>query len=241
MKTTAAKGDAHLHTVFSDGTNTAAEMVRAAKEIGLHFVVITDHARRDSTHVLEYFQELELLKAHCKDLRIKTGLEVKFLDEQGTVDCKLQWVSSLDYLVVSFHTFPQDVLRVHGVEGFKSAWFRTVQHFATKQVPSLKAANPAVELVLGHPFSMWKKAGLEPRPEEILDLVSVANAYGFALEINVNPKHFPGIEYATIVSRTCYRYTYGSDAHSAEELTEVAPQILVIQELVCGVGDSFNA
>ncbi len=33
----------HCHTVFSDGTETPHELVRRAKEIGLHGVAITDH------------------------------------------------------------------------------------------------------------------------------------------------------------------------------------------------------
>ncbi|WP_289098762.1 PHP domain-containing protein [uncultured Bifidobacterium sp.] len=35
--------DMHCHTVFSDGTETPHELVRRAKEIGLHGVAITDH------------------------------------------------------------------------------------------------------------------------------------------------------------------------------------------------------
>ncbi|MCR4419331.1 MAG: hypothetical protein NUV99_04240 [Clostridia bacterium] len=206
-------------------------MARAAEEFGLRFIVFADHARRNSTYVERYCFALETLRASCKCVAIKTGLEVKFLNAEGVVDCKPEWIPLLNCLIVSFHSFPQEAFMVHGKQAFKSIWFRTVQRFGEKEVPLLRTLNPDLELVLGHPFSMWKRWGLEPGQEEIADLVAIANSYGFALEINVNPKHFPGFDYATIVPRMCHRYTYGSDAHSVEELRVLAPRILAMQHL----------
>ena len=35
--------DLHTHSIYSDGTQTPAAIVRAAKEAGLAFVALTDH------------------------------------------------------------------------------------------------------------------------------------------------------------------------------------------------------
>lgn len=44
-------GALHVHTVHSDGKETAAEAARLAREAGLHFIAITDH--NNTTHQLE--------------------------------------------------------------------------------------------------------------------------------------------------------------------------------------------
>ena len=38
------KGDLHCHTVASDGKYTIEEMAHAARELGLEYLVITDHS-----------------------------------------------------------------------------------------------------------------------------------------------------------------------------------------------------
>ena len=53
-------GGVHLHTVHSDGRNTAADTCRRAREAGHDFVVLTDH--NNTTHQLEPVDEPELLR-----------------------------------------------------------------------------------------------------------------------------------------------------------------------------------
>src|SRR4051812_34373020 len=38
------RGDLHMHTVLSDGRNTAEEMALAARDLGLEYIAITDHS-----------------------------------------------------------------------------------------------------------------------------------------------------------------------------------------------------
>jgi len=38
------KGDLHVHSTFSDGTDTVETMARKAKEMGYEWLVISDHA-----------------------------------------------------------------------------------------------------------------------------------------------------------------------------------------------------
>src|SRR5215210_4785639 len=38
------RGDLHMHTVLSDGRNTAEDMVLAARDLGLEYVALTDHS-----------------------------------------------------------------------------------------------------------------------------------------------------------------------------------------------------
>jgi hypothetical protein len=53
-------GALHLHTVHSDGTLTAGQLSRAARQAGLDFIAITDH--NNTTHQLEAVAEEGLLR-----------------------------------------------------------------------------------------------------------------------------------------------------------------------------------
>lgn len=53
-------GGLHMHTLHSDGALTAASLVRAAREEGLDFIVITDH--NNTTHQLEPIEPDGLLR-----------------------------------------------------------------------------------------------------------------------------------------------------------------------------------
>ena len=36
-------GALHIHTIFSDGTGTVKEIAEAADEVGLDYIILTDH------------------------------------------------------------------------------------------------------------------------------------------------------------------------------------------------------
>lgn len=65
--------DLHLHSLFSDGTSSPAELVRIAKESGLRAIALTDHdtvegidefLAQDKTSNLELFSGLEISATH---------------------------------------------------------------------------------------------------------------------------------------------------------------------------------
>ena len=45
MTITDILADLHMHTNWSDGLNTVQEMVNGAKDLGYHYLAITDHSR----------------------------------------------------------------------------------------------------------------------------------------------------------------------------------------------------
>jgi len=68
--------DTHVHTKFSDGSNTVAEVVEKAREYGCGALAITDHADRTLTAgTLEYQAAIEAARAANPDLTILAGLE----------------------------------------------------------------------------------------------------------------------------------------------------------------------
>ena len=92
--------DLHLHTVFSDGKNTAEEMVQEAVRRGLETVGISDHSSGDPCgmkleRVAAYKAEIARLKEkYAGQIRVLCGLERDLLTDD---------FSEYDYIIGSVH------------------------------------------------------------------------------------------------------------------------------------------
>lgn len=95
--------DLHMHTVFSDGKNTAEEMVREAIRKGLETVGISDHSSGDpcgmklEENVLYKAEIGRLKKKYAGQIRVLCGLERDFLTDD---------FSEYDYTIGSVHWLP---------------------------------------------------------------------------------------------------------------------------------------
>ena len=110
--------DLHMHTVWSDGTNTAEEMVQEAIRKGLETVGISDHSSGDPCGmkmetVPEYKAEIARLKAkYAGKIRVLCGLERDFIsDDFRPYDYVIGSVHYLylDGQYVAIDEYPEDV------------------------------------------------------------------------------------------------------------------------------------
>ena len=113
------KEDGHMHTcTFSDGKNTAEEMIKVAGEIGLTRIVITDHSKpilnayarnmgwdvEPRVNRAEYKERLQGIQENGVEVII--GLETDLLDENGNI-CDYNWDPRFkeDWLILSAHAY----------------------------------------------------------------------------------------------------------------------------------------
>ncbi len=104
------RGDLHMHTKATDGSNTIEEMAETAKKMGYEFVAITDHTK--STRVAGGLTEKEAL-AHLKKIdranrnisgiNIIRGMEVDILPD-GTMDYPDAVLKEIDIVLASVHS-----------------------------------------------------------------------------------------------------------------------------------------
>ncbi len=94
--------DFHTHTTFSDGKNTAEDMILHAISMGLVSIGISDHASGDNDYsmkkedILPYRRELARLKEKYKgQIEILSGIE---LDADG-----IDTAEGYDYAIASVH------------------------------------------------------------------------------------------------------------------------------------------
>jgi putative hydrolase len=104
------RGDCHTHSDWSDGGSPIPEMAQAAIDVGLDYIVLTDHSPRLTVangltperlrHQLEVVRGLN---AELAPFRILTGIEVDILDD-GSLDQEPELLDELDIVVASVHS-----------------------------------------------------------------------------------------------------------------------------------------
>jgi DNA polymerase (family 10) len=102
------QGMVHCHTTYSDGKNTILEMARAAHELGMKYITITDHS--PSAHYARGVT-LDRLKAQWDEIaaaqaevpvRILRGTESDILSD-GSLDFPDSVLEQFDLVIASIH------------------------------------------------------------------------------------------------------------------------------------------
>ena len=103
------RGDLHMHSNWSDGRDSAEEIVLAARQLGYEYVAITDHSRRAfASHTLaaedvpRQREEIELLRSRIHGIDILHGIEVDMLTD-GSLDFEDEVLEGFDIVLASLH------------------------------------------------------------------------------------------------------------------------------------------
>ncbi|MFE9040635.1 PHP domain-containing protein [Streptomyces sp. NPDC012421] len=204
----ASTGDCHLHSDWSDGGSPLEDMADAARVLGHHWAVLTDHSPRLTiAHGLSAEQlerQLEAVAAVNSrmgpDFRLLTGIECDILDD-GSLDQDADLLGRLDIVVASVHS------RLRSEPGPMTA--------------RLLAAvrNPRVD-VLGHCTGRIITGRVRPQSRFDAEAVFAACAEsGTAVEINCRPERRdpPDDLLAQAAAAGC-RFAVDTDAHAPEQL-----------------------
>ncbi len=99
------KIDLHTHSISSGHAfNTIYELAQAASEKGLELIAITDHGpnMEGSAH-LEYFSMVKRVPRELFGVKILFGCEANIIDHDGTLDIPIEYLKSLDIVLIGFH------------------------------------------------------------------------------------------------------------------------------------------
>jgi len=104
------RGDLHVHSDWSDGTATIADMAAAARQRGYAYIAITDHSQRvtvahglDPERVARQIGEIDRLNDKVKDIVVLKGVEVDILPD-GRLDLPDKILARLDVVVAAVHS-----------------------------------------------------------------------------------------------------------------------------------------
>ena len=103
------RGDLHMHSTWSDGRNTIADMVSASKQIGYEYVAITDHSERAwssrklaAEDVPRQREEIEALRGRMRGIDVLHGIEVDIMHD-GSLDFDDELLEGFDIVLASLH------------------------------------------------------------------------------------------------------------------------------------------
>ena len=202
------RGIFHVHTTWSDGTASIADMARAAVEAGYAYIGISDHSRAasyahglDVDRLAEQRAAIEKARADVPQIHILHGIEVDVMDD-GTLDLPDDCLAKLDFVVASLHMSFQ--------LGHAAQTKRIVRALAHPLVTIL--GHPTGRLLLGRPGYTF----------ELDDVARAAAQSGAALEINASPQRLDLAP--AMIKRAAElgaRFCINPDAHDPREVANV--------------------
>ncbi len=167
------RGVFHVHTTFSDGSATPAEMAAAAQERGWGYLGVSDHSRtavyahglRLET-VAEQRSEIERLNAANPDFRLMAAIECDILPD-GSLDYPDEVLAAFDFVIASVHSA-----------------FRQSEADMTRRI--IRAMENRYVGALGHPTGRILLAR-DGYGVDLGAVVAAAAATGTVIEINASP------------------------------------------------------
>ncbi|MDO8443039.1 MAG: DNA polymerase/3'-5' exonuclease PolX [bacterium] len=197
-------GDLHVHSVWSDGSNSIEEMARAAIERGLGYIVISDHSKHlgvahglDEKRLKQQWKEIDAvnkkLEKEGEDFKILKGTECDILKD-GSMDFSDEILKQFDVVGASVHSS-----------------FNLSEEEQTERIK--KAMENKNVDILCHPTGRIINQR-EPYKVSIDEIIKVAKETGTILEINSFPNRLDlKDEYIKKCVEAEVKMSIGSDAH----------------------------
>lgn len=171
------KGDLHIHTKESDGSNTIEEMAEYAMKKGYQYLAVTEHSKAvgiahglDEKRLLKQIEEIDKINAQFEiqnsKFRILKGVEVD-IKADGSLDLDKKVLEKLDIVVGAVHSK-----------------FNMPEEEMTKRV--LKAIETGVVNIIAHPTGRLLTSR-EPYPINMAEVMEAAKRHRVIMELNSYP------------------------------------------------------
>ena len=201
-------GELHAHTTSSDGSNSIAQLARAAQERGYDYIGITDHSQSlkiaGGVTVEDLWKQIRFidkLNARAGGIRILKSAEVDIL-ETGALDYPDDLLRELDYTVCSVHSR-----------------FGLGKIEQTERI--LRAMDNRYFNILGHATGrlLLKRPGYDI---DIARIIAHAKQNGCFFEINSSPDRLDlSAEHARLAGVAGVKIAVTTDAHGVREFATV--------------------
>lgn len=221
------RGTFHVHTTWSDGRNSVAEMLAASKERGFEYVGISDHSPNASyaggltvDRLREQQKELAREEKEVAPMRVFRGTEADIMLD-GSIDYGPKVLGSFDFVIASVHSkfsMPKDEM--------------------TERI--LKALDDPHVTFLGHMTGrlLLSREGYTFDYDRVFER---AGQRAVMIEINGNPNRLD-IDWR-LIKRALDRgviFSINPDAHSIRELSAVISGTWVARKAGLSAKEIFN-
>ena len=217
-------GDYHMHTKYSDGRATVADMVEAARLKGLAEVGIADHGPanmgtgvKNNNTYLKIKEETKYLASHFPQLKIKVSAEADIVGLKGELDISKRIIEELDYLLVGLHPYVIPI-------DFGTAWNYVLGNQLVKIKKGLREkvkninTKSLIDTLYKHDVLAVTHPGLK-MDIDYQELAKVCVKTDTALEINTGHT-FPKVDDILLIADSGVNFIVNSDAHFPETVGE---------------------
>ncbi len=221
------QGVFHVHTTWSDGRASVAEMVAAAARRGLRYVGISDHSPAASyanglspARLAEQQAEIDAAARAHPGLAVLKGTEADILAD-GSIDYDPETQRRFDFVVASVHSR-----------------FRMDRSAMTARIVTA-LAHPRVT-ILGHPTGRLLLAR-DPYAVDVDAVLEAAARHGVIVELNANP-HRLDLDWRLLgrAKALGVAVSINPDAHDASGYDDLRYGVAAARKGGLGAGDVFN-
>ena len=196
------RGDLHVHSDWTDGTETIEAMAAAAQARGYEYIALTDHSRRvamvhglDPARLSRQIREIGRLNEKLRGFTILKGIEVDILKD-GRLDLPNTILSRLDVVVAAVHSY-----------------FDLPREQQTERV--IRAMRNPLVNIIAHPTGRLL-GQREPYAIDMERVILAAGDLGCCLEINAEPDRLDLNDiHAHAAKSKGVKVSISTDAHSA--------------------------
>jgi DNA polymerase (family 10) len=203
------KGDFHIHTAWSDGSDSLDDVAKAGQARGYQYLAICDHSQSlkvahgmTVARLRQQMAKIRSINARAERFRLLMGAEVDILSD-GAMDYPDDVLAELDFVVGSIHS------------GFTQG-----ERVITRRIISAMR-NPYVTLI-AHPTGRLM-GQREPYPVDLEAVYKAARDTGTALEMNAYPKRLDLCDTAARRAKDLgVMLAISTDTHSLDQLDQMA-------------------
>ncbi len=221
------RGDAHVHSKFSDGSASLEEIAAYAESLGLEWVAVCDHSQSlkvagglSVEELMEKKRAIEDFNRRSRRVKLVFGAEVD-ISAEGTLDYPDEVLKEVELVIAAIHT------------GFHQPESQLTER-ATKAL-----SHPLVH-ALAHPTGRLI-GEREPYSIDISKVVEVAAKNGKALEINAYYKRLDLNDiHAKAAKEKGVKLLIGTDAHILDQMDYLFLGVAVARRGWCEAKDVLN-
>ena len=205
------KIDLHMHSTWTDGKDSVAEVVKQAEAMNMNTIAITDHIRSTSTYYPEYAKEIHAINKKT-DVNILVGFEARIKNFKGELDVAEEVRKDADVRIASVHRFPF-AGKLFAADLFSKEVAQGVE---------LDLCLAGLEFggfdILGHPAGMCLKQFGEFPSEYFEQIIIACNKNYIAFEISAAYHQKIYEQLKEILKQHNPLIVFSSDAHTKENI-----------------------
>jgi DNA polymerase (family X) len=217
----------HIHTNFSDGSESLENMVQAARNMNLKYIGISDHSQSayyagglQKDDIVRQQGLIDKLNKRYAPFHIFKGIESDILPD-GSLDYEDEFLSGFDFVIAAVHSN-----------------FNMSEEEMTARIK--KALQNPYTTILAHPTGRLLLAR-EPYAVNVREIIDAAAQYSKTIELNANPQRLDlDWRHCIYARKRGVKIAINPDAHRLKGLADIGQGIKIARKGWLEKGDCIN-